>query len=588
VPPSLLADLALSEVSERLKGFGSYLEGDARDAISALLKTLESGLTGTLGPGYHLSAIDPGIGKSLSVSTFLRTWKAQGFIPSSSVLVGLSRLVEIKSYMREAGLDRDDVAVLTSDKELNDLGGPPDQHGTARVMFTTQQMIEKRTRGRKFADTDEFHFQGQPRSLRIWDESLVPAQPLKLRVDDLASLPRLLRHQSPEFAQEVQRFVSRLWGAKEHEAVVIPDTFKSAPKLSKAVKDAVMAEVLETMDRLSGRTTTMVDVGAAGLHLAGASAPLPPDFAPVVILDASGRVRSTYRIWENEIGDLHRLPHAANDYRNLKVNVWQRSVGQTGAIKKPGALDEIVQAVAEVIDSDPASSWLVVCYKEHPIDEKVRAALKSDLGDRLNFLTWGMHHGTNDFADCRKVVLVGQLTYGDAGYSALAAASGSAGVNQSVEILRDLKVGEYRHNLLQALTRASARKSKNGVAGACHAYVITSPGNGVHGLLADTFPGCTIETWAPAVVAEAKGQAGQLIGLLEGTKRRGERRLAKRELGSALNINPQNLSRLLNHRDVVAYFDRYGVNVTHHHLDFGVWFDPYPGGGFTVDDLDNE
>ena len=137
---SPLADLTVVQVSERLEGYGSTLEGEAKEAIHSLLKALESGLMGTLENAYHLSAIDPGLGKSLAVAMFLRTWKAKGFVPPSSVLIGLSRLSEIPKYLDSAGLDREDVAILTSDGQVNGKGVPEAKHGSAPIMFTSQQM----------------------------------------------------------------------------------------------------------------------------------------------------------------------------------------------------------------------------------------------------------------------------------------------------------------------------------------------------------------------------------------------------------------------------------------------------------------
>ena len=72
---SPIADQTLEQVTELLQSYGSSLDGDRRVAIRALLASLEAGLTGQLERAYHLSAIDPGIGKSLSVATFLRELK---------------------------------------------------------------------------------------------------------------------------------------------------------------------------------------------------------------------------------------------------------------------------------------------------------------------------------------------------------------------------------------------------------------------------------------------------------------------------------------------------------------------------------
>lgn len=586
---SPLADLTVVQVSERLEGYGSTLEGEAKEAIHSLLKALESGLMGTLENAYHLSAIDPGLGKSLAVAMFLRTWKAKGFVPPSSVLIGLSRLSEIPKYLDSAGLDREDVAILTSDGQVNGKGVPEAKHGSAPIMFTSQQMIERRTRGQSFAEAAEFHFQGRPRGLRIWDESLIPAEPLILRADLLASLPAVMRRLNPESIASLQRFLSKLWQLKDRGRITVPEDFARLFDTPKGKIGQDNHSLLDALRRLSGRPVALVEAGKGDMYLAGSSTPLPSDFAPAVILDASGRVRETYRVWERERGTLRRLPEAVKDYSNLDIHLWEHAVGKE-AVAKPGVLPDVVRAIADVIDNNPEEDWLVVHYKDHPVDDLLRAGLKHDLGDRLHFLHWGNHHGTNEFADCRNVVLIGQLTYGAGSYLALSSACGVKPSRRTRKLEQAMKDGEYRHNMLQALTRAHVRRSKGGLAGTCKAFIIASPRNGAEGLIQETFPGCSIVRWMPKG-PEANGKAGALIALFkEAAARGGVRELVKKDLRETLDMNAPNFARLLTLPAVGSYIAQNGINVSRHSVIIrGVQFSAYEGegyeGGFSVEDL---
>lgn len=590
MPSSHLADLSLSQVSERLGEYGSSLHGEAKDAIHSLLQALERGLTGDLEDAYYLAAIDPGMGKTLSVTTFLKTWKEHGFVPSSSVLIGLSRLAEIPKYLEAAGLDQGDVAILTSDKDINARGVPEDRHREAAIMFTTQQMIERRTRGKTFAEIAEFHYQEQPRSLRIWDESLIPAEPLTIRADELACLPASMRRLNPAFVSRLQLFLTKLWSLKSRERVTVPDDFPALIDAAKGNISRDNAALLGTLRRLSGRTGIMVDTGNGDMHLAGASAPLPPDFSPVVILDASGRVRETYRVWERAVGNLRLLPAAEKDYSNLTLNLWERRVGQE-ALKTPGAVEEIVRAVAEAITREAEGDWLVIHYMDHPIEEQLRKALKVDMGARLNFMHWGNHHGTNEFAHCRNVVIVGQLTYGAASYPALAAACGELPSSRDEKPEQKLKAGEYRHNLLQALTRSSVRRSDGPLGGSCRAFVIASPYMSAAELMTETFPGCTVAAWKPSG-PEATGKARRLIEILEEAMAGGGGRvIAKKDLAALLGVKAPNLSPLLNHPAVAACRAQHGINVTPRAVivprrAFGPYEGDEYGNGFTIADLE--
>lgn len=581
---SHLSVLALTKVSDQLEGYGSSLTGGHRKAIQALLQALEDGLRGTLGPHYHLSSIDPGVGKSLSVSKFLKAWKGEGFKPNSSVLIGLSRLQEINEFLEHSGLTKDEVAVLTSSKEHNSLGVSREIHGSARVMFTTQQMIEKRTRGVDFADAAEFHFKGKARTLRIWDESYIPAQHLTLKVDDLARLPAALRRQFPEYIAELQGLVTRLWAAADQEQVTVPRELGEPTGAARSLKDRHLAEVIEGLGRLSGSAVTVVDRGKGDIRLAGSAPPIPYDFAPLVILDASGRTRSTYDVWEHSGAPLLRLPPATKNYRNLHVNLWERSVGK-GAFQKAATREEIVEAVAAAIRGKTSSSWLIVTYKDHPIEDAIRRALKNEPADELHFLTWGNHHGTNAYSECENVVLIGQLTYSSEGYTSLALAAGAqAGITPN-EAESLLKAGEYRHNWLQALTRASVRKTKGELAGSCTAYVIAAPNVSARALIEEAFPGCSIDTWLP-VLTKVKGQAGRLIELLVEAERSDALPVTKRELRQALDINAQNFSRLLAKPEVQSHMDRLGLRNSRLDIGKSHGFTPWEGGGFMFDQLD--
>ena len=108
------------------------------------------------------------------------------------MLICVSRLDEIKTLIAEMGLTRPEVGVYTGDDETNVLGSTnPD---AARVMFTTQQMVDSRLKdGRRFEDLDVFFFQGRPRELRIRDGlAMLPGLELTLNVDAISPIGAIL------------------------------------------------------------------------------------------------------------------------------------------------------------------------------------------------------------------------------------------------------------------------------------------------------------------------------------------------------------------------------------------------------------
>lgn len=256
-----------------------------------------------------------------------------------------------------------------------------------------------------------------------------------------------------------------------------------------------------------------MDSGNRGRALVAVGQSLPDDFAPVVILDASGRVRSTYDLWQQHRGNLRRLPEAANDYRGLHLWLWQTGSGKA-TLSKPTNRAVIVNAVAEFINKDPDEQWLVVHFRDR--EDLVRELKLAVTGadQRLQFLTWGKHDATNAYKDVSNVAILGQLNYGDLGYQALACAAAGISPDHIDQLdMDEFMWGEFQHNLLQALARGSVRKSANGMAGRCRALVVATRSDQTSRRVAETFPGCEPLEWRP-VAKELAGYVGKAADYL--------------------------------------------------------------------------
>ncbi|MCC2979049.1 hypothetical protein [Sphingomonas sp. IC4-52] len=296
----VLSEKAFKDLKVALGSYGSSLSPEAHEALWSVLTTMESGLRGEVPPFFYLSSIDPGSGKSLTVAIFLRAYKAAGFLPATGVLVCVSRLAEIETYLAAAGLDRDEVAVLTSDERLNALGAPEGVHDAAPVLFTTQQRLAARGAQASMEDLSAFFYCGKPRALRIWDESILLGSPKTARIDDLGALLSPLRAAKPQMATAVQSLMVEAWQASPNDIV------RPAPILGGGWGKLGDLEVVRDLSGLAGNDARLVSAGTH-LWLSGAAPTLPADFAPVIILDASGRVRETYRLWEKRKGGLKRF-----------------------------------------------------------------------------------------------------------------------------------------------------------------------------------------------------------------------------------------------------------------------------------------
>jgi hypothetical protein len=476
-------------------------------------------------PVYYLSSLDPGVGKTQAVVHFLRALVASSEHQHLGILIGVARLDEVRAYVEAAGLADAHFAVLTSDEDLNALGlGRPN---SARVLFTTQQMIEKRTKGARLSETRDFHFRDRPRAVRVWDEALLPGQPITLPLDDLALLFRRYRPINPALAEELETFRDqlRLKAASKTfstASVDIPD-FASEHRLNLGSGLSLLStasdEELQAATglwSLSGQTVTLRRDGKYGLVLVHYREHLPEDLAPLLILDASGRVRETYRLWEQHRGGLVRLKEAAKNYESLTVHVWERGGGKAAFTENSA---ELIQGIANTIDRRPDEEWLIIHHKLQGEDIPraiCEMVVRAEL-EKIHFIHWGNHQATNAFVHVSNVILAGTLFYRPSLYEAIgrAAAAYPATIGPLDEGDRKrVECGEHRHLILQALCRGSVRRSQGETCAPCCAYVIAAATTGIPEDIADVFPGCKRARWRP-IKRQLSGQvkvAADFIG----------------------------------------------------------------------------
>src|SRR5262249_26043678 len=87
---------------------------------------------------------------------------------------------------------------------------------------------------------------------------------------------------------------------------------------------------------------------------------LPSDLKPVLVLDASARIRRMYHHWSNGRGDLTWLMEAPKQYHNLTAHIWPRGGGHQTITDDAKV---IVEGVAKTIETKPNEEWLVVHHK---------------------------------------------------------------------------------------------------------------------------------------------------------------------------------------------------------------------------------
>lgn len=377
-------------------------------------------------------------------------------------------------------------------------------------------MVMSRCRGRCFGDVDAFQYRGKVRAVRVWDEAMLPGEVVSLNTDQLASLRDPLRLSHPSLAQLVKELEGKLEASGGRGTCTWPDVEGATGVSCHIAKRGLTqrhSSYLDALYALSGRCVLLRKPHNASTVITALDSRdvIPDDLAPMVILDASGRVRATYEQWEKAAGKLVRLPSAVRSYRNLTVHVMDKGSGKTAWTKDSRSL---ALEVAQLINSKPDEEWLVVYHKGAnggTIPDQIMGLL-STKPNRISFLNRGKHQGTNNYRHIQNVILSGINNYSVTDYEVMARYCGDIANDQRVPkiLVEEMAAGEHMHHILQALCRSSVRLASGSECGRCNAYIIAPKRSGVRKLLPKVFPGCTVRAWKPAK-SKPKGKVQEAL-----------------------------------------------------------------------------
>jgi hypothetical protein len=349
---------------------------------------------------------------------------------------------------------------------------------------------------------------------------MLPGEVVSIDTDELAALRRPLRMLHPALTEVVEELEQALKASGGQGTYVLPDIEEATGvSLWSAQKELPQghARHLDSLYALSGRRVLLRRTSNASTAITALDSrdAIPDDFAPVVILDASGRVRSTYSQWEKYKGNLVRLPSAVRNYRNLTVRVMDEGSGKTAWAKNCVVL---ALEVAKLIDSKPDEEWLVIYHQgvnSGTIPDRIMGLLSSD-PSRVRFLNWGKHHGTNEFRHIHNVIIAGPNNHPETDYEMKARHYSGISNDQDVPkpFVDDMQTGEQKHHILQALCRSAIRQGNGLECGPCDAYIIAPKRSGVRDLLLQIFPGCKVGTWKPTT-QKAKGKVEEALAYVQ-------------------------------------------------------------------------
>jgi hypothetical protein len=549
-----------------------------QEAIQSLVKTLDLGLGKKLRSSTYLASMDCGTGKTLTLSCFLFNYKKNDFVPGEGVLIIIRNLEDALQIIKSSGLDEEDYVIFTPDKKFKDKGLGSEAVDKANILFITQSMLKKRLAKKRFATADEFFFRGRPRALRVCDEGILPAEPISINSDRLLGLVGPIRPFDEAYAERVLALHHHVRAAKEGSIISVssalrklPTGFKDDAATSKMPLTEGQRSDVQALSMAGGRKLIVKDAKRFGRALVGRGPSLPDDLAPLIVMDASIRVRSLYQVWAHDRGNVEFLPAASNSYDNLVINVWKRASGR-GILATPADRGDILRKVADLINAKAAEGWIVICPLDNGlsgviIQSELNALLKEP--DNVDFVTWGRHVGTNTFKDRRNVVVIGAFRQPESVYQArYMAASGKPIESFIGNEWKEIWAQEMAEALMQAISRGNVRNARRGVCGACTVHMVISASPDPIAMLADAFPGATIQPWYPEL-PKLTGQALALLRVIEQRQNDGYLMTAKSRLAELTgNLSASRLGQLLAQDNLKAHLNDLGVLVENKSIKF--------------------
>ena len=521
-----LADLTIQSLLSELGSYGIVPTSSMRKSLCHAAQVLEAMAEETIPPQFHLSSLDPGVGKTTLIRHFIMALLSSPLHGYVSILVCVSRLEEIDTMLAGLSPYLPEVSVWTGDEVMNAKTSTPPQE--ARVLLTTQQKLEAvYSRHDCFALAKGFHYLDQPREVRIWDESLLLGKEVMPSEDDLSSLWGHFRRSAPQLCVALEDLHSKLKQAATGNIIHVPDLEEMGGATGSAEVARLLGsdrtttldrERLERLQHASGETLPVHRNNYGEAKLLDYRDSLPEDLAPMLVFDASGRCRTTYSLMESHRLNLVRLPSATKDYSNLVIGLWPRGSGKTAHANDE---DEVlVRGIAEKIMERPHEDWLLIHHKDDltSFQNRVEAHLEDQFTGGLHFLSWGKHHGTNAFAHVPNVIFASLLHLPPEVYETRVRLC--AGMDQTEAVTagkrKEMAEGELLHNVLQALCRASVRGLQaDGTCPPCRAYIIAPKLTGLSESLPKVFPGCKLGPWRPKGTTKLSGSIQKALGLID-------------------------------------------------------------------------
>lgn len=530
-----------------------------RDALLTILLYYSQLALGLI-TGRFAAGLPTGAGKTESAIAWITELVLSGYLNKSVIVCSstVEALCEIKRKLIANGVPPELIALWHGyqfDKmkaERGDKGYATEEATPIEDLDSRQILLctHARVRGKRTNPDKLNTFGGRPRDLTIYDESLLVADCLSLRVNRLRrdihnfedddrpeQYADLLAYLKPCLAMIDQEAAEQKAAGREPKALFMPEL---APgqlgKLKAALpkKHSILGATAEAFLDMIHLPLRFHQAEAGGVITYDIA--VPESLDRVVILDASFPIRTICR---------HPSITAMKDiraegivsYENVRISqlfldAGRHSIRRAYDRKKHPEIFKEEAEVAKNIPKDEAALFVTFTpevdsgrdYQQAiknalvkaGIDPEETIVIKGVVRKRFNFTTWGRHTSVNTFSFCSNVIFCGVLFLGELAIrSYLAGQQNNLLHNPTPETIKEAALGEVAHALYQAMNRGTSRVVLNGKAKPMNVWLIHRHKN-IRPLINSVMPGVRWENWEPKFIKQSVGKAASIARQING------------------------------------------------------------------------
>lgn len=507
-----LAASAWELLTGLLEQHGNSLSGSHAVALLKLMELL-AGYAAGVEDGRKAFPLPTGMGKTTGVVAFAAAAYRMGYrIPMAVAASQVQSLVNIKRELMALGVPEQAIGLAHRDSSAEEPSTgcrPEDGHLIQLVTHARVRMGDDYLG--LFAE-----YQGQPRSLLVYDETLFRSDAFAFLSRTLGGAVASLQYEAKGLAElqgpigylsaavgTIEAALERARGGSSGGVPIeLPEVHPEVLELwkasvSKAGLPRSYVEVLQQFLDVSQLPLQALPMTQGGGAVAVRQA-VSKQLERVVVLDASTPIRDLVAM-DPTIELFAPIPYDLKSFEQVEVRQLLAAGGRSSIEqsfgerkKEAGAVSrEVLSIVREELEEDPARRFLFFTFKKSArsdldMKERLREDLRAAGFDpeeqvlvdgknrpRFPILHWGQHEGLNGFEYCKTVILAGVLHRSHLDIAAhIKGQKLDLSAPTSHELVAKVIKSEVAHCVYQAASRGSCRRVTKGKANPMRLWLI--------------------------------------------------------------------------------------------------------------------